>query len=69
MFSIYDNLTGTWLSIASYRTVEEANRDYHMNEGHTHVGDIGMKRAKRSPGQGDTQPRLQRKAIQTSCSL
>ena len=45
MFSIYDNLTGTRLSNASYHTVEEANRDYHMNEGHTHVGDIGMKRA------------------------
>ena len=50
MFSIYDNLTGTRLSNASYHTVEEANRDYHMNEGHTHVGDIGMKRAEEIEG-------------------
>lgn len=48
MFSIYDNLTGGRLSIASYRTVEEANRDYHMNEGHTHVGNIATKRAERA---------------------
>ena len=50
MFSIYDNLTGTRISNESYRTVEEANRDYHMNEW-THM-DIGMNRPKRSPGQG-----------------
>ena len=41
MFSIYDNLTGTRLSNASYHTVEEANRDYHKNEGHTHVAAEG----------------------------
>ena len=38
MFSIYDNLTGKRVSEDSYATADEANRDYYMNEGHTHVG-------------------------------
>lgn len=40
MFSIFDNFTGKRVSESSYATVEEANHDYYMNHGHTHVGII-----------------------------
>lgn len=40
MFSIFDNSTGKRVSEESYATAEEANHDYYMNHGSTHVGII-----------------------------
>lgn len=40
MFSIFDNFTGKRVSEDSYATAEEANHDYYMNAGSTHVGVI-----------------------------
>jgi hypothetical protein len=37
-FSIFANETGERVSDATYTTAEEANHDYYMNQGHTHVG-------------------------------
>lgn len=39
-FSIFDNKTGKRISSDSYATAEEANHDYHMNSGATHVGTV-----------------------------
>lgn len=40
MFSIFDCTTGERVSDKSYATLEEANHDYFMNQGHTRVGEI-----------------------------
>jgi hypothetical protein len=40
MFSIFDNSTGKRVSEDSYATADEANHDYCMNAGSTHVGVI-----------------------------
>lgn len=37
-FSVFDNITRKRVSDEWYATAEEANRDYYMNFGHTHVG-------------------------------
>lgn len=39
-FSIFDNFTGKRVSEDSYATADEANHDYYMNAGSTHVGVI-----------------------------
>ena len=46
MFSIFDCETHTRVSDVAYATAEEANHDYHMNEGHTHIGDIAYERTR-----------------------
>lgn len=39
-FSIFDNFTRKRVSEDSYATADEANHDYYMNAGCTHVGVI-----------------------------
>lgn len=43
MFTIFDNITKERVSPDSYTTSEEANHDYYMNAGHTHIGVIPVR--------------------------